>query len=206
MSFARGSRPHMLRVSPDGKYVWVQNARTDTNEILDSQSLQVLNAQPVGKVPTTNAWTPDGRQSWILHEGDNHLIVMEAQPPFRQLRRVEVGPGPGNVSFRPDGKYAYVTVGGLNAVAVIDNIDDDGWGTPQASNIITAFDRHRIRVGGCGGRARVRVCVLLAPGAVPPERLADRYGVLVPKVDTDDNEVVGIRLPDITTPIGRRKR
>jgi hypothetical protein len=35
--------------------VWVQNARTDTNEILDSQSLQVLNAQPVGKVPTTNA-------------------------------------------------------------------------------------------------------------------------------------------------------
>ena len=120
VTFARGSRPHMLRVSPDGKYVWVQNARTDTNEILDSQSLQVLNAQPVGKVSTTNAWTPDGRQSWILHDGDNHLIVMEAQPPFRQLKRVEVGPGPGNVSFRPDGKYAYVTVGGLNAVAVID--------------------------------------------------------------------------------------
>jgi len=120
VSFAKGSKPHMLRASPDGKYVWVQNARTDTNEILDGQTLQVLNAQPVGKVPTTNAWTPDGRYSYVLHEGDNHLIIMEAHPPFRQVKRIEVGPGPGNVSFRLDGKYAYVTVGGLNAVAVID--------------------------------------------------------------------------------------
>jgi YVTN family beta-propeller protein len=120
VSFARGSKPHMLRVSPDGRYVWVQNAASNTNEILDSQTLQVVNSQPVGKVPTTNAWTPDGRHSWVLHEGDNQIIVMEAQPPFRQVKRIEVGPNPGNVSFRPDGRYAYVTVGGLNAVAVID--------------------------------------------------------------------------------------
>jgi len=120
VSFAKGSKPHMLRVSPDGKYVWVQDAVSNMNEILDSQTLQVVNAQPVGKVPTTNAWTPDGRQSWVLQDGDNVVIVMEAQPPWRQLKRIEVGPGPGNVSFRPDGKYAYVTVGGLNAVAVID--------------------------------------------------------------------------------------
>jgi YVTN family beta-propeller protein len=123
VSFLRGSKPHMLRVSPDGRYVWVQNARTDTNEILDSQTLQVINAQPVGKTPTTNAWTPDGRYAYILHEGDNHMLIMEAQPPFRQVKRIEVGPGPGNISFRPDGKYAYVTVGGLNAVAVIDTVE-----------------------------------------------------------------------------------
>ena len=120
VNFAKGSKPHMLRASPDGKYLWVQNAHANTNEILDAQTLQVLNAQPVGKHPTTNAWTPDGRYSYVLHEGDNHLIIMEAHPPFRQLKRIEVGPGPGNVSFRPDGKYAYVTITGLNAVAVID--------------------------------------------------------------------------------------
>ena len=120
VNFTKGSKPHMLRASPDGKYVWVQNAVANTNEILDGQTLQVLNVQPVGKHPTTNAWTPDGRYSWVLHEGDNHVIVMEAHPPFRQLKRIEVGPSPLNVSFRPDGKYAYVTVGGLNAVAVID--------------------------------------------------------------------------------------
>jgi YVTN family beta-propeller protein len=120
VNFAKGSKPHMLRVSPDGKYLWVQNARADSNEILDAQTLQVLNVQPVGKIPTTNAWTPDARHSYLLHSGDNNVIVMEALPPFRQVVRIEVGPGPGNVSFRPDGKYAYVTVSGLNAVAVID--------------------------------------------------------------------------------------
>ena len=120
VNFPKGSKPHMLRASPDGKYVWVQNAAANTNEILDGQTLEVLNVQPVGRHPTTNAWTPDGRHSWVLHEGDNHVIVMEAHPPFRQLKRIEVGPSPLNVSFRPDGKYAYVTVGGLNAVAVID--------------------------------------------------------------------------------------
>ncbi len=120
VNFAKGSKPHMLRVSPDGKYVWVQDSQTDTNEILDAQTLQVLNVQPVGKVPATNAWTPDGRYSYLLHEHDNQVIVMEAEPPWRQVKRIEVGPGPGNVSFRPDGKYAYVTVSELNAVAVID--------------------------------------------------------------------------------------
>lgn len=123
VNFAKGSKPHMLRVSPDGKYVWVQDSRTDTNEILDAQTLQVLNVQPVGKVPATNAWTPDGRYSYLLHEGDNFVLVMEAQPPFRQVKRIEVGPMPGNVSFRPDGRYAYVTVEGLNAVAVIDTVE-----------------------------------------------------------------------------------
>lgn len=122
VDFAKGSRPHMLRVSPDGTYVWVQDAHSNMNEILDARTLQVLNVQPVGKHPTTNAWTPDGRYSFVLHEGDNFILVMEAHPPFKQLKRIEVGPGPGNISFRPDGKYAYVTVSGLNAVAVIDMI------------------------------------------------------------------------------------
>ena len=66
----------MLRVSPDGKYVWVQDAVSTMNEILDSQTLQVVNAQPVGKVPTTNAWLrpPDtgqgqGAMRWVASIG-----------------------------------------------------------------------------------------------------------------------------------------
>jgi YVTN family beta-propeller protein len=120
VSFAPGSRPHMLRVSPDGRYLWVQTAGAHTNEILLRDTLEVVNVQPVGRVPSTNAWTPDGRFSWVLHEGDNHVIVMEAGPPFRQVKRIEVGPDVRNVAFRPDGRYAYVTVAGLNAVAVVD--------------------------------------------------------------------------------------
>ena len=120
VSFPKGTKPHMLRVSPDGKYIWVQTAKGNTNEVLDAQTLEILNAQPTGKVPLTNAWTPDGRLVYITHAKDNVVLVMEAAPPFRQLKRIEVGPSPRNIAFRPDGRYAYVTVSGLNAVAVID--------------------------------------------------------------------------------------
>lgn len=120
VSHPKGSKPHMLRVSPDGKYVWVQSAKGNTNEILDAQTLAVVNVQPTGKVPVTNAWTPDGRLVYITHAKDNFVLVMEASPPFRQLKRIEVGPSPRNIAFRSDGRYAYVTVLGLNAVAVID--------------------------------------------------------------------------------------
>src|SRR5712692_6127003 len=38
VNFPKGSKPHMLRASPDGKYVWVQNAVANTNEILDGHT------------------------------------------------------------------------------------------------------------------------------------------------------------------------
>lgn len=37
---------------------------------------------------------------------------------------------------------------------------------------------------------------------VPPRVLPDAYGVLVPKVDADGNEIGGIRLPDVAVPTG----
>lgn len=40
VQFPRGSKPHMLRASPDGRYVWVQTVRANTNDILDSKTLQ----------------------------------------------------------------------------------------------------------------------------------------------------------------------
>jgi YVTN family beta-propeller protein len=39
---------------------------------------------------------------------------------FELVTRLEVGPTGGNVSFRPDGRFAYVTVTGANSVAVVD--------------------------------------------------------------------------------------
>lgn len=36
------------------------------------------------------------------------------------MKTIEVGQGPGVVSFRQDGKFAYIAVTGANTVAVID--------------------------------------------------------------------------------------
>ena len=63
VSFPAHSKPHMLRVSPDGKEVWVQTAETATNVVLDASDLSVLATQPTGKGPVTNAWT---RRSALL--------------------------------------------------------------------------------------------------------------------------------------------
>jgi DNA-binding beta-propeller fold protein YncE len=41
----------MLRVSPDGKDVWVQTRRANTNVVLDAETMQTLVTTPAGKQP-----------------------------------------------------------------------------------------------------------------------------------------------------------
>lgn len=119
VSFPKGSKPHMLRVAPDGGSVWVQTAQAGTNDVLDPETLAVRGTQHLGRVPVTNAWTPDGRYVYITHFEDDFVSVMDAAT-FREVKRIRVGSRLGNVSFRPDGRYAYVAVVGENKVAVID--------------------------------------------------------------------------------------
>ncbi len=118
-SFPQGSKPHMLRVAPDGASVWVQTASGGTNDVLDSQTLAVRSTQQLGKKPGTNAWSPDGRYSYVTVIGDDFVVVLDAAT-FQEVKRIRVGPRAGNIVFRPDGRYAYVTVSGDNAVVVID--------------------------------------------------------------------------------------
>ena len=114
-----GSKPHMLRVAPDGGSVWVMAAVTGTNEVLDPDTLAVVSSGKVGKVPVTNTWTPDGRYSYITHFGDPFISVVDAAS-YREVARIQVGKQIANVGFRPDGRYAYATVRGENKVVVID--------------------------------------------------------------------------------------
>jgi len=114
-----GTRPHMLRLSPDGRTVWVQNARENTNVILDAQTLDKLATIPVGKVPVTNAFTPDGRFGYITHFEDNFVSVVDTRS-FKEVSRIKVAQGLAVITFRPDGKFAYVAAKEAHAVGVID--------------------------------------------------------------------------------------
>jgi YVTN family beta-propeller protein len=118
VSFPEGSKPHMLRVAPDGGSVWVQTAQGGTNDVLAPETLAVRSTQHLGRVPVTNAWTPDGHYVYITHFEDDFVSIVDAAT-FREVKRIRVGPRLANVSFRPDGRYAYVTVLGENKVAVI---------------------------------------------------------------------------------------
>jgi DNA-binding beta-propeller fold protein YncE len=119
VAFPARSKPHMLRVSPDGKEVWVQTADANTNVVLNADDLSVLATEPTGKYPVTNSWTPDRRYSIVTNGKDTFAQIFDART-FKEVKRLAIGPGGSNVGFSKDGKTAFIAVTGANAVAVID--------------------------------------------------------------------------------------
>ena len=118
VEFPEGSKPWMLRASPDGRVVYVQTA-TGSNVVLDARTLEIQHTQQVGNYPVTTAWSPDGRYNFVSMTGESYLAVLD--PHIGKLiKRIEVGRNSANISFRPDGKYGYVAVTGENAVAVVE--------------------------------------------------------------------------------------
>ena len=119
VSFPARSKPHMLRVSPDGKEVWVQTGEANTNVVLDASDLKVLATQPTGKQPVTNAWTPDRRYSVVTNGQDTFAQIFDART-FKEVKRLTIGLGGTNIGFSKDGRTAFIAVRGANEVAVID--------------------------------------------------------------------------------------
>ena len=119
-SFPPGSRPWMLRVSPDGKAVWVQTGQANTNVVLDTETLDVLQTTPAGRQPVEAAFQLNGgRYGLVTHFDDTFVLVLD-RDSGREVGRVEVGKPQANASFSPDGATAFVSVSGANEVAVID--------------------------------------------------------------------------------------
>ncbi len=116
--FPEGSLPWMLRVSPDGKEVWVQTA-SGTNVVLDAKTLEVRHTERVGSSPVTVAFSPDGRYNLVSMAGESYVAVLDPETG-NLLKRLEVGQNNANVSFRPDGRFGYVAVTGENAIAVVE--------------------------------------------------------------------------------------
>ncbi|MCL4508347.1 MAG: YncE family protein [Chloroflexi bacterium] len=119
IDFPKGSKPYMLRVSPDGKELRVQAAGNNTNNILDPDNLKILYTETDGKGPVTNAWSPDGKYVLVTHEGDTIVSVYSTETK-KIIKTITVGQGSSNIGFTPDGKKAFVSVTGANSVAVID--------------------------------------------------------------------------------------
>lgn len=113
------TEPHMLRVSPDNKTVWVANAEENALVVLDARTLQPVAKVAMGRVPVTLAFSPDGQTAYVSHFSDNFVSVVDTRT-YKELGRIKVAQGLAVVAFRPDGKFAYVAAREANAVAVID--------------------------------------------------------------------------------------
>jgi YVTN family beta-propeller protein len=113
--------PGMTIFSPDGKYGYVCSSFTPQLVIFD-----VGSHAEVGRAPQLSPFCPDiaatadGEQVWYTLKDVGKTVVINARPPFNTLKILDTGPITNHVNFADNtkGKFAYVTVGGLNEVLV----------------------------------------------------------------------------------------
>ena len=123
VAFPTDSKPYMLRVSPDGNAVWVQTAGTNTNTVLDADSMETLHTEPLGQGPVQSAFgPPDSRYGLVTHLDESFVEVID-QATGRSVQRIDVGGSQANASFMPDGATAYVTVTSRNEIVAIDMVE-----------------------------------------------------------------------------------
>jgi YVTN family beta-propeller protein len=113
--------PGMQIFSPDGQYGYVCSSFNPETVVIS-----VANHQVVGHIPQESpfcpniAASPDGKQVWFTLKDVGKVQVFEARPPFALLKTLDGGPITNHVNFAATAKglFAYVTVGGLNAIKV----------------------------------------------------------------------------------------
>src|SRR5712691_7279370 len=111
--------PHMVMMSPDGRYVVTGGTRANKAYVIDVRTLQLVKVIPVDIAPEHLAFSPDSR--WYYQgnpEGDSISVI-----DMVSLTKIKTIPGlvePLNTVFLPDGSKAYVGNYGAHWVGVID--------------------------------------------------------------------------------------
>jgi YVTN family beta-propeller protein len=111
--------PHMVMMSPDGRYVVTGGTRANKAYIIDARTLELVKVIPVDIAPEHLAFSPDSR--WYYQgnpEGDSISVI-----DMTTLTKVKTIPGfaePLNVTFTPDGTKAYIGNYGAHWVGVVD--------------------------------------------------------------------------------------
>ena len=111
--------PHMVMMSPDGRYVVTGGTRANKAFIIDTRTLQLIKTIPVDIAPEHLAFSPDGRWYYQGNPDGDSVSVIDMQ----SLTKIKTIPGfvePLNVTFTPDGTKAYVGNYGAHWVGVID--------------------------------------------------------------------------------------
>jgi YVTN family beta-propeller protein len=111
--------PHMVMMSPDGRYVVTGGTRANKAYIIDSHTLQLVKVIPVDIAPEHLSFSPDSRWYYQGNPDGDSISVIDMQ----SLTKIKTIPGfaePLNVTFTPDGSKAYVGNYGAHWVGVID--------------------------------------------------------------------------------------
>jgi YVTN family beta-propeller protein len=113
--------PGMTMFGPDGRYAFVCSSFTPELAVIDTASHQVIKRLPQASPFCPNiAVSPEGDEVWITLKDVGKVQMYDAKPPFGQRALLETGPITNHVNLvnNRNGKFAYVTIGGLNEVKV----------------------------------------------------------------------------------------
>jgi YVTN family beta-propeller protein len=111
--------PHMVMMSPDGRYVVTGGTRANKAFIIDTRTTQLVKTIQVDIAPEHLAFSPDSRWYYQGNPDGDSISVIDMQ----SLSKIKTIPGfvePLNVTFLPDGSKAYVGNYGAHWVGVID--------------------------------------------------------------------------------------
>jgi len=111
--------PGMTIFSPDDKYGYVCSSFMPETDVVSVGDHKIA-----GKVKQESpfcpniAATPEGDQVWLTLKDVGKTMAFSAKPPFDVLKVLDTGPITNHVNIvrNEHGRFAYVTVGGLNTV------------------------------------------------------------------------------------------
>jgi DNA-binding beta-propeller fold protein YncE len=117
-----GYRPRMLAMSPDGQSLAVSEWGDAGVLVLDPETLKTKERFSTLSQPTAIAYHPDGRL-FVAESGSNTILQIKDHDVTRVTVSIDpthpVGPTPTGLAFTKDGNQLFVTLGGENAVAVL---------------------------------------------------------------------------------------
>jgi YVTN family beta-propeller protein len=98
-----GSRPMSVKVSPDGKRIYVSDGRAGTVSVLDAQTRTLVGSIHVGQRPWGIVLSPDGRYLFSANGPSNDVSVVDLASN-KEITRVRAGERPWGLTIvaRPD--------------------------------------------------------------------------------------------------------
>jgi YVTN family beta-propeller protein len=111
--------PHMVMMSPDGRYVVTGGTRANKAFIIDTRTLQLVKVIPTDIAPEHLAFSPDSRWYYQGNPDGDSVSVIDMQS-LSKVKTISGFAEPLNVTFLPDGSKAYVGNYGAHWLGVID--------------------------------------------------------------------------------------
>jgi YVTN family beta-propeller protein len=97
-----GSRPMSVRLSSDGRFLYVSNGRAGTVSIIDAHSYDIVGAIKVGTRPWGIAISPDGQFLFTANGPSDDISVVDLKTN-QEIKRVKAGKSPWSVAIVPTG-------------------------------------------------------------------------------------------------------